>query len=76
MTKRRKDILKRKYIAPEVYFEQTEPWEMIAATAGAESGNMGGGGNGDGGEDMFEAKYNPFFDEYSEDFEDELDYEE
>lgn len=33
MTKRRKDILKRKYIAPEVYFEQTEPWEMIAASA-------------------------------------------
>lgn len=32
MINRRKDILKRKYIAPELYFEQTEPWEMIAAT--------------------------------------------
>ncbi len=32
MINRRKDILKRKYIAPEVYLEQTEPWEMIAAT--------------------------------------------
>lgn len=44
MTKRRKDILKRKYIAPEVYFEPTEPWEMIAASVdGSNVPNEGGG---------------------------------
>lgn len=76
MINRRKDILKRKYIAPEVYFEQTEPWEMIATTAGAGTGSAPGGSNGDGGEGMFTAKHNPFFDEYPEDLENESDYEE
>lgn len=76
MTKRRKDILKRKYIAPEVYFEQTEPWEMIAATgAEVDAGDMSGtgGGSGNDGEnggppEDDDAKFNNIW--FNDDFED------
>lgn len=69
MAKRRKDILKRKYIAPEVYFEQAEPWEMIAATAPVKGPDITGEGTND---DTDDAKANLFW--FEDNYNDEEDF--